>query len=79
MYNKNNSKQTQDIHCESCEGCVCYEKQEGPEGPGMLTWDRRFLKVPFFSLLYVQQATLGGLNLKAIVLKFKSNVCKRIF
>ena len=23
-------------------------KQEGPEGPGMLTWDRRFLKVPFF-------------------------------
>jgi len=23
-------------------------KQEGPEGPGTLTWDRRFLKVPFF-------------------------------
>jgi len=27
-------------------------KQEGPEGPGMLTWDRRFLRVPFFIALY---------------------------
>jgi len=34
-------------------------KQEGQEGPGTLTLDRRFLRVPFFSLLYVQQVTPG--------------------
>ena len=26
-------------------------KQEGPEGPGTLTWDRRFLNFPFFIAL----------------------------
>jgi len=56
--------------------CVCssfhlsltniYYKQEGPEGPGTLTWDRRFLRVPFFHCFMNNRRHLGGLNLKAI-------------
>jgi len=64
----------------------CYDKiyiylnfeQEGPEGPGTLTRDGRFLRVPFFHCFMYNKQHLGDLNLKAIVLKFKSNVCKRI-
>jgi len=48
-------------------------KQEGPEGHGTLTRDRNIFRVPFFIALCRRH--LGGLNLKAIVLKCKSNVC----
>jgi len=51
----------------------------GPRGPWNAHLRQKIFKSSLFSLLYVQQATLGGLNLKAIVLKFKSNVCKRNF
>jgi len=51
----------------------------GPRGPWNAHLRQKIFKSSLFSLLYVQQATRGGLNLKAIVLKFKSNVCKRIF
>jgi len=54
-------------------------KQEGPEGPGTLTWDRRLLRVPFIHCFMYNRRHLGGLNLNAIVLKFKRNVFKRIF
>jgi len=37
------------------------------------------LRVPFFHCFMYNRRHLGGLNLKAIVLKFKSNVCKIIF
>ena len=43
-----------------------YYKQEGPEGPGTLTWDRRFLNSLFHCFKYNRQH-LGGLNLNAIV------------
>jgi len=51
----------------------------GPRGPWNAHLRQKIFKSSLFSLLYVQQAKLGGLNLKAIVLKFKSNVCKRTF
>ena len=54
-------------------------KQEGPEGPGTLTWDRRFLNFPFFHCFKYNRQHLGGLNLNAIVQKCKNNICKRIF
>jgi len=34
-------------------------KQEGPEGPGTLTWDWKFLRVPFFIALYTTGDTWG--------------------
>jgi len=46
----------------------------GPRGPWNAHLRQKIFKSSLFSLLYVQQTTLGGLNLK--VLKFKSNVCK---
>jgi len=58
---------------------VIKELTKGPGGPWKAHLRQKILKSYLFSLLYVQQATMGGLNLEAIVLKFKSNVCKRIF
>ena len=53
-----------------------YWKTRGPRGPWNAHLRQKIFKSSIFSLLYVQQATLGYLNLTAIVLKFKSNVCK---
>ena len=39
-------------------------KQEGPEGPGTLTWEWRFLRVPFFHCFIYNRRHLGGLKLK---------------
>ena len=55
---------------------VAYEYQwnsrgtytRGPRGPWNAHLRQKIFKSSLFSLLYVQQATLGGLNLKAIVL-----------
>jgi len=38
---------------------VIIEKQEGPEGPGTLTWDWKCLRVPFFIALYTTGDTWG--------------------
>ena len=55
------------------------KETRGPRGPWNAHLRQKIFISSLFSLLYVQQATLGCLNLEAIVLKFKSNVCKRIF
>jgi len=47
------------------------KQQEGPEGPGTLTWDRRFLRVLFFHRFMYNRRHLGGLNLKAKALNVK--------
>jgi len=54
------------------QNIIIFEQQEGSKGPGTLTWNRRFLRDPFFHCFMYNRRHLGGLNLKATVLKCKN-------
>ena len=44
-------------------------KQEGPEGPGTLTWEWRFLRFPFFHCFIYNRWHLGGGSKSEVMFK----------
>jgi len=55
------------------------KETRGPRGPWNAHLRQNIFKSSFFYCFIYKRRHLGGLNLKAIVSKFKSNVCKIIF